>query len=138
MELLVGLLLGRAGDDERAVLAADRACPGGASRLSVPLGPLTVTWRPSIVTSTPDGTVMGRRPIRDMSSRLPDEREDFAAELRLAGLLAGHDPLARADDDDAEAAEDARDVGLARVDAQAGLADPLEAGDDRAPCRRRT
>ena len=30
VELLVGLLLGRAGDDERAVLAADRSCPGGA------------------------------------------------------------------------------------------------------------
>jgi hypothetical protein len=25
-----------------------------------------VTWRPSIVTSTPDGTAMGRRPIRDI------------------------------------------------------------------------
>ena len=74
---------------------------------------------------------MGRRPIRDMSVRLPDVREDFAAQLRLTRLLAGHDPLARADDDDAEAAEDARDVGLARVDAQARLADPLEAGDDR-------
>src|SRR3954447_3210574 len=73
---------------------------------------------------------MGRRPIRDIA-RLPDVRQDFAAELRLTRLLAGHDPLARADDDDAEAAEHPRDVRLARVDAQAGLADPLEAGDDR-------
>src|SRR5882757_3910107 len=104
---------------------------GWSARLRVPLGPVTVTLRPSIVTSTPDGTAMGRRPIRDMSSRLPDEREDFAAQLRLTRLLAGHDPLARADDDDAEAAEHPRDVRLARVDAQAGLADPLEAGDDR-------
>src|SRR3954470_14275856 len=104
---------------------------GWRARLSVPFGPVTVRLRPSIVTSTPDGTVMGRRPIRDMSSRLPDEREDFAAQLRLARLLAGHDPLARADDDDAEAAEHARDVRLARVHAQAGLADPLEARDDR-------
>src|SRR3954453_21438656 len=104
---------------------------GWRARLSVPFGPVTVRLRPSIVTSTPDGTVMGRRPIRDMSSRLPDEREDFAAQLRLARLLAGHDPLARADDDDAETAEDPRDVRLARVHAQAGLADPLEARDDR-------
>src|SRR6478736_5301335 len=104
---------------------------GCRARLSEPFGPLTVRLRPSIVTSTPDGTVMGRRPIRDMSSRLPDEREDFAAQLRLTRLLAGHDPLARADDDDAEAAEHPRDVRLARVDAQAGLRDPLEAGDDR-------
>src|SRR4249919_2985908 len=104
---------------------------GWSARLSVPFGPVTVTLRPSIVTSTPDGTAMGRRPIRDMSFRLPDEREDFAAQLRLTRLLAGHDPLARADDDDAQAAEDARDVRLARVHAQAGLADPLEPGDDR-------
>src|SRR4051812_19256809 len=73
---------------------------------------------------------MGRRPIRDIA-RLPDEREDFAAQLRLTRLLAGHDPLARADDDDAESAQDARDVRLTRIDAQAGLADPLESGDDR-------
>src|SRR5882672_7127599 len=84
-----------------------------------------------MVTSTPDGTVMGRRPMRDMSFRLPDEREDFAAQLRLARLLAGHDPLARADDDNAQAAEHPRDVRLARVDTQARLADALEAGDDR-------
>src|SRR6478735_9922596 len=108
-----------------------RVMSGWRARLSVPLGPLTVTWRPSIVTSTPDGTGMGRRPIRDMSVHLPDEREDFAAQLRLTRLLAGHDPLARADDDDAQAAEDSRDVRLASVDAQARLADPLETGDDR-------
>src|SRR6478672_5274389 len=104
---------------------------GWSDRDRVPLGPFTVTFRPSIVTSTPDGTVMGRRPILDMAVRLPDEREDFAAQLRLARLLAGHDALARADDDDAETAEDSRDVRLARVDTQAGLADPLEARDDR-------
>src|SRR5678816_1433622 len=101
------------------------AMSGWSERLRVPLGPFTVTVRPSIVTSTPDGTAMGRRPIRDMSIGLPDEREDFAAQLRLARLLAGHDPLARADDDDAQAAEDSRDVRLTRVDAQPGLADPL-------------
>src|SRR6185503_7818179 len=103
---------------------------GCSDRLRLPLGPFTVTSRPSIVTSTPDGTGIGSRPILDMWSCLPDEREDFAAELRLARLLAGHDPLARADDDDAQAAEHARDVRLARVDAQARLADPLEPGDD--------
>src|SRR3954468_11899006 len=106
------------------------AMSGCSARLRVPLGPLTVTSRPSIVTSTVDGTAMGRRPIRDIA-RLPDVRQDFAAQLRLTRLLAGHDPLARADDDDAEASEHPRDVGLARVDAQAGLADALEAGHDR-------
>ncbi len=34
--------------------------------LSVPLGPLTVTEEPSMVTSTPAGTVIGSRPMRDM------------------------------------------------------------------------
>ena len=34
--------------------------------LRVPLGPLTVTVRPSMATSTPDGTVMGSFPMRDM------------------------------------------------------------------------
>ena len=34
----------------------------------VPLGPFTVTVRPSMDTSTPDGTVMGSFPMRDMSS----------------------------------------------------------------------
>src|SRR6476659_6454833 len=103
---------------------------GWSSRVSVPLGPLTVRRRPSIVTSTDEGTATGRRPIRDISG-LPDERQDFAAELGLLGLRAGHDPLAGADDDDAEAAEDPRNVRLASVHAQAGLADPLEAGHDR-------
>src|SRR3954447_24932432 len=105
------------------------AMRGGSWRVSDPLGPLTVSTRPSSVTSTPSGTVMGRRPIRDIG--LPDVREDLAAQLGLAGLAAGHDPLGRADDDDAEAAEHARDVRLARVHAQAGLADPLEPRDDR-------
>src|SRR5216117_123183 len=104
---------------------------GWSSRVRVPLGPLTVTRRPSIVTSTVEGTAIGRRPIRDMSFGLPDECEDFAAELGLAGLRAGHDALARADDDDAQPAQDARDVGLAGVDPQAGLADPLQPGHDR-------
>src|SRR5512146_696401 len=81
-----------------------------------------------MATSTPAGTAMGRRPIRDIG--LPDVRQDFAAELGLAGLRAGHDPLAGADDDDAEAAEDARDVRLAGIDPEAGIADPLEAGHD--------
>src|SRR5438445_8864177 len=104
---------------------------GWSARVRVPLGPVTVSRRPSIVTSTVEGTAMGSRPIRDISFRLPDEREAFAAELGLASLRAGHDPLARADDDDAEPAEHARDVGLAGVDPQPGLADPLQPGDDR-------
>src|SRR3954469_502181 len=74
------------------------AMRGGSCRVRDPLGPFTVTTRPSSVTSTPEGTVMGRRPMRDIA--LPDVGEDLAAELGLAGLAAGHDPLGRADDHD--------------------------------------
>src|SRR4051794_16336404 len=102
---------------------------GWRSRDSEPFGPVTATWRPSMATSTPAGTWIGSRPIRDIG--LPDVRQDFAAELGLAGLGAGHDALARADDDDPEATEDARDVGLAGVDPEAGLADPLETAHHR-------
>ena len=34
----------------------------------VPFGPLTVTSRPLIVTSTPEGTTTGIRPIRDIGT----------------------------------------------------------------------
>ena len=44
------------------------AMSGWSSRLSVPFGPTTVIARPSIVTVTPGGTAMGRRPILDMRS----------------------------------------------------------------------
>ena len=64
---------------------------GGSSRVRTPRGPLTVMTRPSSVTSTPAGMVMGRRPMRDIA--LPDVGEDLATELGLAGLRSGHDPL---------------------------------------------
>src|SRR5450759_956871 len=64
----------------------------------VPLGPLTVTVEPSIVTSTPDGTGMGCLPIRDTACRsfrflsgLPDVGNDFAADAGSLRLLVGHD-----------------------------------------------
>src|SRR5262245_52496748 len=130
VKLLVRLLLGRAGDHELVVLAADRhigvqvtgeGALGTLHRERAPIDRHVDTRR--------DGN--GQATNSRHRSGLPDVREDFAAQLRLARLLAGHDPLAGADDDDAKAAEDARDVGLARVHAQAGLADPLEARDDR-------
>src|SRR6476661_5601481 len=93
---------------------------GAMSRLRSPLGPLTDTCVPSTVTSTPGGTVMGSLPMRDMVD-LPDVREDLATQLPLAGLLAGHDPLAGADDDQAQATKDPGDVRLRRVDPQSGL-----------------
>src|SRR5689334_19068096 len=104
------------------------AMSGWRSRCRLPRGPSTVIERPSIATVTPSGSWIGSRPIRDIG--LPDVRQDFATELGLAGLSAGHDSLARADDDDPETAEDAGNVGLPGVDPEAGLADPLETGYD--------
>src|ERR1700712_2723035 len=96
----------------------------------VPLGPLTVTVRPSIVTSTPVGTGIGSLPIRDMRcDPLPDVGEDFPAHLLLGGLPVGQQTGRGRDDGDAEASEDLRQLGGTRVDAQAGLGDAADAGD---------
>src|SRR5207253_2442616 len=77
------------------------------------------------------GNVIGSFPIRDNSFLylLPDVRQDFAADALAQGLPSAHDSLSGAEDGDAKAAEDSRDLGLARVDAQPGAADPLHAGD---------
>src|SRR5215472_17863271 len=83
------------------------------SRLSSPLGPLTWTWRPSIVTSTPLGMAIGSLPIRDIAGSLPDVGEDFPAYALLLCLLVGHQAGRRRDDCDAEAAEHPRQVVLA-------------------------
>src|SRR5215472_6143910 len=86
------------------------------SRLNSPFGPLTRTWRPLIVTSTPLGMTTGVRPIRDIADSLPDVGEDFPAHAFLLRLLVGHQTGRRRDDRDAEATEHARQVVLARVD----------------------
>src|SRR6478752_7905991 len=72
----------------------------------VPLGPLTVTVRPSMCTSTPDGTVMGSFPIRDMvPTPSPDVGEDFPAHAVLLRLPVGLETVGRGDDRDAEPAK---------------------------------
>src|SRR3954447_1175973 len=68
---------------------------GGATVCdSVPLGPLTVTVWPSMATSTPLGTAIGSRPMRDIlrSLLLPDEGEDFPAHASLVRLLVREQP----------------------------------------------
>src|SRR5205085_6875412 len=54
----------------------------------------------------------------------PNVADHLAPEAGLVGLLTGHHAPGRGKDDDAQAAEHARDLGLAGVDAEAGLADP--------------
>src|SRR5262245_24597653 len=68
----------------------------------VPLGPFAVTVRPSMVMSTPDGTVTGSFPMRDIVSSpfSPDVGEDFPAHAAPVGLLVGHQTLRGRDDRD--------------------------------------
>src|SRR6476620_10819729 len=95
----------------------------GASSSRDPLGPLTATWLPLIVTSTPDGTVMGFLPIRDMVP-LPDLTEDLSADLALARLAVGEQTLVGGQHRDAHAAEHAGDLVSGGVDPQTRLRDP--------------
>src|SRR5687768_13169664 len=97
---------------------------GWKVRTSSPFGPFTRTVCPSIFTSTPCGTVTGRRPMRLIS---PDVGEDFPAQTLPLGVPPGHDTGRGRDDRNAESAEDARHLGLARVHAEAGTADAPEA-----------
>src|SRR5690606_28963824 len=88
------------------------------SSASWPLGPFTVTVAPSIVTSTPEGMVIGSRPIRDISTfsfrtflGSPDVGEDFPAHTLLGGLTVGEQAGGRGDDRHAQAAQHAGQVG---------------------------
>src|SRR6478735_4930706 len=105
----------------------------GMVRLRVPLGPFTVTSAPLMVTSTPEGTEMGALPMRDMRGSLPDVAEDFAADLALARLTVGHQPIAGGQDGHPEATEDTRDAVTLAVDPQAGGGDAPQAGDGAGP-----
>src|SRR5919202_3436509 len=107
--------------------------------VSSPLGPLTVTCRPSMATSTPPGTGIGSLPMRDMllllslDPKSPDEGEDFPAHALLVGLPVREQARGRRQDRDAEAAQHAGQVGRLGVHPQAGLADAADAGDRALP-----
>src|SRR5215831_13749359 len=107
----------------------DTSMGSATSSESFPLGPVTVTSRPSMVTSTPPGIVTGIRPIRDIAVSSPDVGEDFPAYATLDRLLVGHQAAGGGDDGDAKPAEHPRQVVLFRVHAQTGLGHPLEARD---------
>src|SRR4249920_1394893 len=107
----------------------DTLMGSATSSESFPLSPVTVTARPSMVTSTPLGIGTGMRPIRDISVSSPDVGEDFPAYAALDRLLVGHQATRGGDDGDAKTAEHPRQVVLLRVHAQPGLGHPLEARD---------
>ena len=73
---------------------------------------------------------MGCLPIRDISKSLPflpDVGDNLAADALVASVAVGHNALASRDDCGTEAAENARKVVLASVDAQTRLGDAADA-----------
>src|SRR6266571_7866482 len=111
----------------------DTSMGGETCRDRTPLGPETVTSRPSMVTSTPPGMTTGIRPIRDICVSLPDVGEDFPAYSPLVRLLVRHQARGGGNDRHAETAEHPRQVVLPRVHPQARLGHPLEPGDRALP-----
>src|SRR5688500_16769474 len=98
--------------------------------LSEPLGPLTLTVWPSRAMSTPPGTAIGSRPIRDIfAAPLPDVGEDFPTHALLVRLLVGEQPGGGRDDRHAEPAQHLGQRGGLGVDPQTGLGDAPDAGD---------
>src|SRR6185312_13675564 len=120
------------------------SCPSSARSIvigsamvcwSSPFGPLTLTVCPSIVMSTPDGTGIDLRPIRDISTSLPlpDEGEDFPANTPLAGLPVGQQPLGRRNDRHAQPTEHPREPVRLGVHPETGLGHALDAGQAPLP-----
>src|ERR1700730_5079371 len=102
---------------------------GAKVRCNVPREPVTLRRLPvSRATSTPSGTGIGSLPIRDIRSGLPHERDDFAAQSGALRRASGHQTARGRDDGNAQPSEHPRDLGLARVHAQPGAADPAQAG----------
>src|ERR1700682_5121021 len=104
---------------------------GFITRVSSDLPLLTETVWSATVTVTPLGILTGSLPILLMGS--PNVTHDLATEPRLGCLLTGHHAVRGRQDHDAETAEHARDLGLAGVDPQSGLADPAQPGEGLAP-----
>src|SRR5262245_48567817 len=97
--------------------------PLGPSKATAPLATEALTFGSSLIASFP---------IRLMSVHRADQ---LAADVLLAGLDIAEDALAGGEDADAQAAEDRADLSDRHVAAQAGLADPLDPGDDGALVR---
>src|SRR3954468_17678596 len=116
----------------RRVPSSSRSTVIGAATvwLSVPLGPLTLIVWPSMATSTPPGTAIGSRPIRDIFARpVPDVGEVFPTHALLVRLLVGQQSGGRRDDRDAQATEHLGQGGGLRVHPQTGLGDAPDTGD---------
>src|SRR4051794_275892 len=97
---------------------------------SSPRGPLTRTTPGSTETVTPEGTVMGCLPMRDIV-RSPYERDDLAPDALATGLVPRQDAMRRGHDRGPHAALDAGDLGVRDVVSAARARDALEAEDHR-------
>src|SRR5260370_25912320 len=108
----------------------------GRVRSSRPFGPSTFTVPGSTATFTAPGIGIGSLPMRDNSSflnyatLLPDIAEHLAAEPLAHRRAAAHDSFGGAQNRDPEPTENPRYLRLARVDGEAGAADPLHTRDD--------
>src|SRR5271170_6862835 len=99
----------------------------------VPLVPLSETFWPSIVTSTPVGTGIGCLPMRDMATPSPHVREDFAAHALSGCLTVGEQARGGRDDRHTQAAEHPRQVVGFRVHPQTRLGHAAQTGDAALP-----
>src|SRR5690349_578192 len=110
-------------------LSTASATSGGSSRESLPLGPSTRTDPSATFTLTPEGTVMGMRPIRDMVV-LPHRTEQLAADALLARLAIDENAFRGRQHLHTQALPNGRDLGRADVDAEARPRHALHAQDD--------
>src|SRR5882757_1737611 len=99
---------------------------------TLPFGPSTDTVVPLMSILTLSGMGTGCLPILLMVvCSLPDGADEFSAEFVAAGVLVLHETLGGGNDRDAQAVEDAGNLGVAGIEAATRGGRALEAGDDR-------
>src|SRR5712692_5498514 len=145
----------------RVAISAPSFCsnviPCGTATESFPFGPCTSTLPLCSATFTAEGTGIGLRPMRDISSsltptvyilpnwgaaccaptnRLPDLTKNFAAHFALSRGSAAHNPFRRGQNADAQPAHDRANFVRATVGPRAWPGDALQARDHAAAVRR--
>src|SRR5690606_34387817 len=116
------------------------ATRSGRGTLFLPLGPSKWTTPESTVAFTLSPSVMGSFPMRLMmvlsvDGASVDVAEDLAANLLATGLGVRHDTAGGGEDGHAKPAQDAGDLEVSDVAAQARARDALETDDDRGTIR---
>src|SRR5437764_4035842 len=133
----------------RCPSASSKLMPEGNACRILPFGPCTSTAPSTTLTVTPFGIVIGFLPIRDIlclvgrgssragrgaeaprSLRSPHVTQHFAADAGLHRRAAGHDASRRPQNARPQPCQDVGHIVASEVDAAAGTADALEAGDE--------